>query len=348
MSARSDWIKVQVIRALSLAPIRALTRSRFSGNGVIFTLHRVVERAEETLVPGIAITADFLVELVEVIRRHGHELVPLSEVPPRLRGEKGARKWACLTFDDGFRDNLTIASPILTRLGVPYTLFLVSDWVLGAAVNHAALIEAALLERDRLTLEYQGQSFTFGASSHNEKLASYPKIDVMRWRDRAFDAALPSLLAAQGIDADAVMRSTYLLRDDALRIANDGCCEIGSHTMRHPPLAHLADGAARNELQGSRDALAALFGRAPELVAYPFGSSDQCGPREYAMAAECGYRVGVTTRLGNVFPDALATPLALPRTGLSLHRHGHSPEFVRAVLDGSRNALMNRGKRHVA
>jgi peptidoglycan/xylan/chitin deacetylase (PgdA/CDA1 family) len=340
-----DWLKVQVVRALALPPVRAAARPVYAGDGVIFTLHRIVERPEETLVPGIAITAQFLEDIVRLVHASGREFIALSDVPRRLADSGPRKRWACLTFDDGYRDNLTLASPMLTRAGVPYTVFLVSDWVQLAAASHAALLERFVFERDRVELTFNGNTFDLATKTLAEKMAAYRTLDVMRWRDRTFDAAVPALLAAQGLDAHAVMRQLFLQRDDAARLASDGCSEIGSHTRRHLPLAHLSDDEARVELAESRDALGALLGTPPALIAYPFGAADQCGPREYEMARESGYSVGVTTRVGNVFRDDASHPLSLPRTGLSLLPHGHRAEFITASLDGSRNALMNRGHR---
>ena len=45
--------------------------------------------------------------------------------------EKGSLppKTVCITFDDGYRDNYSIAYPILKKYNLPATLFVVSDWI---------------------------------------------------------------------------------------------------------------------------------------------------------------------------------------------------------------------------
>jgi peptidoglycan/xylan/chitin deacetylase (PgdA/CDA1 family) len=52
-------------------------------------------------------------------------VVPLGEAFP---GEPPGVT-AVVTFDDGWRDNLTVAWPILSALGIRPTIFLVRDWV---------------------------------------------------------------------------------------------------------------------------------------------------------------------------------------------------------------------------
>jgi peptidoglycan/xylan/chitin deacetylase (PgdA/CDA1 family) len=340
-----DRLKAAAVSTLDFAPLRALVRPLYAGEGVIFTLHRVVENPLDTLVPGIAITIDFLRVLVETIRGAGREIIPLSEVSSRFARGSHGKRWACLTFDDGYLDNLTLASPLMARLSVPYTLFLVSDWVMGRATNHAALLERLVQAREYVEVPFGERRIALSAKSREEKLAAYAALDVMRWREPQFNAAIPTIMRDQGFSPEEVTAELFLLREQAIAISGDGCAEIGSHTVGHAALAHLPHLSALAELRDSRSALGALLGRTPDLIAYPYGSRDQCGPREFAMADECGYRVGVTTRLGNVFGSSASQPLSLPRTGLSLHGHSHTAAFVRAVLDGTRNAFMNRGRR---
>ena len=53
-----------------------------------------------------------------------------------LRQGRAPRNALALTFDDGYRDNLTHVAPILKRLGLPATIFLVTGYI-GAAWKSA-------------------------------------------------------------------------------------------------------------------------------------------------------------------------------------------------------------------
>ncbi|MFN8635096.1 MAG: polysaccharide deacetylase family protein [Chloroflexota bacterium] len=70
----------------------------------------------------------------ERFRRHldlalaaGYRFVPASE----LARTGGAPNELAITFDDGLKSVLTTAAPILADYGVPWSLFVVSDWVDG-------------------------------------------------------------------------------------------------------------------------------------------------------------------------------------------------------------------------
>jgi peptidoglycan/xylan/chitin deacetylase (PgdA/CDA1 family) len=68
-----------------------------------------------------------------------------------------------------------------------------------------------------------------------------------------------------------------------------------SHTRSHRSLTGLDDGDLRDELEGSRQALAAVLGRDVEYLAYPFGHADA---RVEAAARAAGYRVAFCTQAG--------------------------------------------------
>ena len=51
---------------------------------------------------------------------------------------------AAITFDDGYRDNLEIAAPILKRRGLPATLFVASGFIDGGIMFNDMVIEASV------------------------------------------------------------------------------------------------------------------------------------------------------------------------------------------------------------
>ncbi len=56
-------------------------------------------------------------------------VIALSELVARLRARTPLGGTVVLTFDDGYRDNYTIASPILKKYGFPATIFVTTDMI---------------------------------------------------------------------------------------------------------------------------------------------------------------------------------------------------------------------------
>ena len=59
-----------------------------------------------------------------------YAVLPLAEIMARInRGESLPKNTAAITFDDGLENNFTYAYPLLQRLLMPATIFLVSDFI---------------------------------------------------------------------------------------------------------------------------------------------------------------------------------------------------------------------------
>ncbi|MBP0575525.1 polysaccharide deacetylase family protein, partial [Mycobacterium tuberculosis] len=79
--------------------------------------------------------------------------------------------------------------------------------------------------------------------------------------------------------------------------------DIGAHTLSHANLRRLPRAAARAEMAGSADVLADWLGVRPRHFAYPYGYPAAAGPDEFALAAEIGFDLAVTTRPGVLVPE---------------------------------------------
>jgi peptidoglycan/xylan/chitin deacetylase (PgdA/CDA1 family) len=98
-----------------------------------------------------------------------------------------------------------------------------------------------------------------------------------------------------------------------------GCgMELGAHSLHHPDLRTLDDGALDDELRGSRAAVEQLTGRPCRVLAYPFGVHDR-RVREATRAAGFSlaftYAEGPWSRLAAPRMPAppAGEPLVLPR-----------------------------------
>src|SRR5205814_6756860 len=82
---------------------------------VILMLHRVRPHQSRQFAPNQAleITPAFLDAVLTELRREGFELIALDAVSDRLRLHQKIRPFAVLTFDDGYRDNIEHAWPVL-------------------------------------------------------------------------------------------------------------------------------------------------------------------------------------------------------------------------------------------
>lgn len=347
-------LKRLFIDSLETLGLNAMLAPRYRGLGVVFLFHRVLEPAATTMVPGNAITTDYLDAILGFVRAEGWEIVGLNEIIDRLRRPIGNDRIVSFTFDDGFRDNLALALPVFRAHRAPLSVFLCTGF-LEHRVQAGALPIAHRLPVGFLLAEYvslhpglQNERVRMGFEGGfaTKPGAAYAALLELERRSRAgFDDAIAQLLGVLGEEPHAVLDRLFLDWDSARTLASDPLVTIGAHSLTHPPLATLNADDCRREMVASRVTLERELGVPVRYQAYPYGGAAQCGPREFEMSAAVGYDAALTTRPGNLFPAHRDRLQELPRVVVSMVPHAASVRFVKAALCGSRNAVMNRFSR---
>ena len=316
------------------------------GRGVILTFHHVRPARPDAFQPNrlLEITPDFLDRTLSLLRRLGTDLVALDEVPGRL-ADPGARPFAALTFDDGYRDNAVHAAPVLERHGAPWTSFVVSDFAGGTGRLWWLELEEVVARRERMRFGLDGAEHDLPARTVAEKRAAFAAVyGLLRaGPEERLRAVIGEWHRALGLDGDALVRSLCLGWDEIAALSRRPGVTIGAHTLSHPMLAKHPAEAARREIARSRAAIEARLGRPVAHLAYPVGDPTSAGPREFDAAREEGFATAVTTRPGHLFAGHLRHLTALPR--ISVNGLFQSEAALRALLSGVPFLLWNRGRR---
>jgi peptidoglycan/xylan/chitin deacetylase (PgdA/CDA1 family) len=83
--------------------------------------------------------------------------------------------------------------------------------------------------------------------------------------------------------------------DDIVELDRDGTLRFEAHSLTHPNLPALEEGAAKEEIAGSKRELENRLGRVVRAFSYPSGLY---GEREARLAAEAGYKIAVSCEPG--------------------------------------------------
>src|ERR1700736_727769 len=137
---RSSWVRTIATPLLNLAyglGLYQVLGNFYSGVGVIFSLHRVVEPGRPTLHPGYIIHVDVLDDLLASVQELGWEVVSIDQVHERLVTQnvqvrarsEGVRPFACFTCDDGYSDNLTVALPLFRKYRLPLCVYIATGLI---------------------------------------------------------------------------------------------------------------------------------------------------------------------------------------------------------------------------
>jgi peptidoglycan/xylan/chitin deacetylase (PgdA/CDA1 family) len=315
------------------------------GVGVIFTLHHVrPEPAEpKPFAPNriLEVTPEFLDAVLDQVKEAGLDVISLDEAVDRLHG-RCDKRFVCFTFDDGYRDNLEYAYPMFRRRGLPFTLYVPTDYPDG----HGALWWRALEEvvggaAHEIAVRRDGETWRLPTATVADKERAFEQV---YWWLRAIDEeaqrrAIRALAESYGLDLSAQCRAQVMTWDEIRTMAADPLVTIGAHTKDHYAIAKLPEPAAMDQMVGSADRLERELGTRPLHFAFPYGDPGSAGPRDFALAAEAGFKTAVTTRKGMLFPDHRDHLTALPR--VSLNGDYQSLTYTALYLSGAPFALWN-------
>jgi peptidoglycan/xylan/chitin deacetylase (PgdA/CDA1 family) len=102
-----------------------MLRPLLGGVGAILTLHHVRPPRTEAFQPNrlLEVTPQFLEDIIRELRRSETDIVTLDEMHRRLKEQDFRRRFVCLSFDDGYRDILENALPVLQSHGIKAVIF---------------------------------------------------------------------------------------------------------------------------------------------------------------------------------------------------------------------------------
>ena len=314
------------------------------GRGVILTFHHVRPEPPEPFAPNalLSITPAFLDRTLTRLRERGFEIVGLDAVPDRLADPAPGRPFAVLTFDDGYRDNVAHARPVLARHGAPWTLFVTGDFADQRGRLWWIELERAVARLDRVTL---ASGLDCPARDAAEKSAAF-EVAYRALRAETESVLLDEiagLCRRAGFEPGAVAEELCLTWDELRTLARDPAVTLGAHTLSHPMLAKHDAATARREMAESRVRIETETGRTVRHLSYPVGDPTSAGPRDFALARDLGFATAVTTRPGHLFAGHAAHRHALPRVSVNgLHQ---TDAALASLLSGVPFLAWNRGRR---
>jgi peptidoglycan/xylan/chitin deacetylase (PgdA/CDA1 family) len=192
--------------------------------------------------------------------------LPLDEAIERLNTGDLPTNAVCVTFDDGYKNNLTLAQPILAKYGIPATVFVATGYSEGKNMWNDRVIHLfADPCRERLSLD--GELFPLGGWVHRRELAQsfLQKLKYLPAHDR--EAAVNAMYKETGYE-----EQQPLMMDWAdIRALRQSRVSVGAHTVNHPILKDLPESRQRWEISQSRKALEEVLQEPVTQFAYPNG-----------------------------------------------------------------------------
>jgi peptidoglycan/xylan/chitin deacetylase (PgdA/CDA1 family) len=275
---------------------------------LILCYHRVAEGVEDPfhlcVHPG-----NFAAHLEALSRSREPSTLADVSVPSR-------RPRVVVTFDDGYRDNLTNALPIAESKGVPITFFVTSG-ILGDHNGFwwdrlGTLLHARPPHVTEIVLPVRGQNvrLPLGSSGIRADLDSV-RSHLLPLRVTEIERALDAVSEQWQVSSAPPPDAGTLTPEDLRQLAASDTVTIGAHTVDHVRLGGRPAQEQQDTIAGSKRELEQSTGRAVSHFAYPFGYRSDFDERSVAAVRSAGFDTACTAIPGTARPST--DPYRLPR-----------------------------------
>jgi peptidoglycan/xylan/chitin deacetylase (PgdA/CDA1 family) len=253
--------------------------------------------------------------------RRQFRVVPLAQLVDGLHARADLDRMVALTFDDGLRNNVEVAYPMLRRLGLPATFF-----ICPGLIEEGRWLWTHEMRRRLRSLEPADRQ-------QPDRLVEWMKrlgIGARREVEDAVREATPRFVPS------AAERHEFGLAGwDELRRLEPGLISIGSHTLSHPVLPSMGPDEVELEIHESRRLIEQRLGRPAEVFAYP--NDDHNGivrdlvRRHYRAAVAGGEHKAIGLGADRHILPRVCVPRGVLRLALAMHR-AHLASSVTAAI----------------
>jgi peptidoglycan/xylan/chitin deacetylase (PgdA/CDA1 family) len=315
--------------------IRAMAANSLS----VLLYHRIADPQAPDffgLAANVSATRRGFAEQLEYLKRH-YRVISLDHCIDWAAGKAALPRNAVLiTFDDGYRDNLSNALPELAERHMNAVLFVATGYVAGARVffwdwaadafrrTQMTSAELPILGRRQWRTGSEQQRVAHEWVDAAKRLPERERLDNLQ--------RLSVCLQVPGMGRAPA--GVHLDWEEIRQLANGGFA-IGAHSVTHPMLNRTRPDEAEWEMRTSRQEIEQQLSRPVTSFAYPFGGPGEFDPSHEQLLRRVGFAVGFRSTGGISFArDAQRRPFAIRRISVGLR--DDLPRFAARVAGTSR------------
>lgn len=218
----------------------------------------------------------------------------LTDAIERLQNDTLPANAVCVTFDDGYLNNLTVAAPILKRYQIPATVYVATAFSHGDNMWNDRIMDLCA-DQQRHELFLADRQITL-SDWPSRRHAAIELINQLKY--------LPVTQRLVAVDElyqrnKATEYPARMMTPQQLACLSDYDIEVGAHTHNHPILKVLPAEQQQTEIQQSKTLLELWLHKPVRHFAYPNGVLNRdVDAQTISLAEQAGFSTSVVTDWG--------------------------------------------------
>jgi peptidoglycan/xylan/chitin deacetylase (PgdA/CDA1 family) len=262
--------------------LRNYLKKKLKLDYIILYYHRVLEDKDFNKIIGpnkeLSIKKSDFIKQMNFIKKNCHP-ISIADIKKNIKTKKTK---IIVTFDDGYKDNLKIAYPILKKNNIPFTIYIISRIVKGDTWVWWFELWEYLFFKNNFS-----HFFETVKNFHKIKENLY-KMDLKQQKD--FFKKMTGRIQRPNY------KDLFLNYKDIKKLNNDPLCTIGSHTHDHLSLKSNKKNNIKKEISYSKKILENQLNTKVNYFAYPYGHYNSAGIK---LLKKYRYINAVTTEYHN-------------------------------------------------
>lgn len=188
---------------------------------------------------------------------------------------------AAITFDDGYKDFIEYSLPIMDRLKIPSSIYVVTDCISKNKPTWTFEVDYLFFNTNKLQIDWTIDTSFLPDDFKKDKFINKQELIAFCLKFKQYIKKIPEekrrillqdlLRSFNDVTIPADLMMSW---KEVKQIINEGV-EVGSHTVTHPPLATLSKADLDKELQESKAEFFNNTGINTRVISYPVGSYNQ-------------------------------------------------------------------------
>lgn len=105
------------------------------GKGIRILLYHSVGKIDPRDNLGIRVDKDKFCSQMKILKEENHGVISLKEAADSIKKKSIPKDSVVITFDDGYKDNITYAAPVMEKMGLRATFFINVSYIGGVKTN---------------------------------------------------------------------------------------------------------------------------------------------------------------------------------------------------------------------
>jgi peptidoglycan/xylan/chitin deacetylase (PgdA/CDA1 family) len=312
---------IKKIKQAVISRSNFLIRKIYSGEGFVFMLHRVLpqnEREKYNYNRSLSISPEALEKYILDFKSKGYDLISMDEALKRIEKPTN-KKFIAFTIDDGYKDNLEHGLSVFEKHNVPVTIYVTTCFPEMKAIYWWYFLEDFLSVSETLDLTSIGVNLKLeGLTNQDKKEKAYHKAAGLI-KPLSYDGHLKFVTEVCGVGSTQLLEyneKNNMSWAEIFDLNKSPLVSIGAHTLDHLSLKNQKSAVSENQISESILILEQKLGEKIKHFAYPYGSLEDAGEREFGILKGLHLKSGVFNHPGSVFLEHKSNPYQIPRIGL--------------------------------